>query len=186
MNFIIGPWNEYSICKSNIARGFHPPLSGACNNDAWKWSNGAWIRSEIWACIFPGDPDLAALYASYDACADHSGEGIYAEMFTAALESAAFIEKDIQKLIAIALSKIPADSRLARAVKIACSGYKDGKTLLETRNAIVKDSEDLGFFQAPANVAYTVAGLLYGEGDFGRTVCYAVNCGDDTDCTGAT
>ncbi|MFA7184167.1 MAG: ADP-ribosylglycohydrolase family protein, partial [Victivallales bacterium] len=49
-----------------------------------------------------------------------------------------------------------------------------------------KDNEDLGWFQAPANIGFMVLGLLYGEGDFGKSVCYAVNCGDDTDCTGAT
>ena len=45
---------------------------------------------------------------------------------------------------------------------------------------------DIGCFHAPANVAFAVIGLLYGEGDFARSICLAVNCGDDTDCTGAT
>jgi hypothetical protein len=31
-----------------------------------------------------------------------------------------------------------------------------------------------------------VAGLLYGEGDFGRAICLANSCGEDTDCTCAT
>ena len=41
-------------------------------------------------------------------------------------------------------------------------------------------------FQAPANVAYAVLGLLYGEGDFKKSILLATNCGDDTDCTAAT
>jgi hypothetical protein len=45
---------------------------------------------------------------------------------------------------------------------------------------------DLGFFQAPGNLAYVMIGLLYGEGDFLQSLLYAINCGDDTDCTGAT
>jgi ADP-ribosylglycohydrolase len=186
MQNIIGPWNEYAVCRANIRNGLFPPLSGSCNNDRWKNSNGAWIRSEIWACLFPGEPDMAAQFAYMDACVDHCGDGIFAEMFTAALEAAAFIVNDIKQLIEIGLSKIPADCRIARSVKLACELYEKNTLFKDARNAIVKDSDDLGWFQAPANIGFTVLGLLYGEGDFGRSVCYAVNCGDDTDCTGAT
>ena len=183
---INGPWNEYGVGKANMKAGLMPPLSGSCNNDRWKFSNGAWIRSEIWACCAPGNPDQAIKYAYMDACADHCGEGIYAEMFTAALESAAFIVSDLDTLIAIGLGKIPADCRVARSVNLALKCHRGGKDWREAREAIVKDSADLGWFQAPANIGFTVLGLLYGEGDFGKTVCRAVNCGDDTDCTGAT
>ncbi len=183
---ITGPWNEYGIGKANMVNGFAPPLSGAVNNDQWKNSNGAWIRSEIWACLFPGSPDDVLEFAWYDSCVDHAGDGIYAELFTAALESAAFVIKDIRKLIEVALSKIPADCRVARSVKLACNEYDAGHSLTDARNAIVADSADLGWFQAPANVAFAILGLLYGEGDFGKSLCCAVNCGDDTDCTGAT
>ena len=51
---------------------------------------------------------------------------------------------------------------------------------------MIRASEKTGWFQAPRNVAYMVLGWLYGEGDFGKSICTAVNCGDDTDCTGAT
>ncbi|MDD5729085.1 MAG: ADP-ribosylglycohydrolase family protein [Victivallales bacterium] len=186
MQNIIAPWNEYAVCRANIRNGLYPPLSGSCNNDTWKNSNGAWIRAEIWACLFPGEPDRAAQFAYMDACVDHCGDGIYAEMFIAALEAAAFIVDDLRRLIDIGLSKIPPDSRIARSVKLACKLYDNKNNFADARNAIVRDSEDLGWFQAPANIGFTVLGLLYGEGDFGKSVCYAVNCGDDTDCTGAT
>ena len=186
INAVIGPWNEYEVCRWNCQSGFYPPLSGAVDNEVWKWSNGAWIRSEIWACLFPGDPDAAIGFARLDACCDHEGEGIYAEMFTAALESAAFVEKDLRKLIAIALAKVPDGSRIARSVRLVCNCFDQGDDWTVARNKVVEDSADLGWFQAPANIAFTVLGLLYGKGDFGRSICLAVNCGDDTDCTGAT
>ncbi|MBR0459465.1 MAG: ADP-ribosylglycohydrolase family protein [Victivallales bacterium] len=183
---VSGPWNEYGVGKMNMTNGILPPLSGLCNNDVWKNSNGAWIRSEIWACLFPGDPDEAAQLAWCDSCVDHADDGIYAEVFTASLEAAAFVESDVRKLLEYALIRIPKDCRVARSVHIAMDSYDNGKTWKEAREAIVADSADLGWFQAPANVAFAVVGLLYGEGDFGKSVCIAVGCGDDTDCTGAT
>ncbi len=186
LNHIAGPWNEYGVCKSNMRCGLYPPLSGSVNNERWKRSNGAWIRSELWACLFPGSPDEAACFAAMDACCDHADEGIYAEVFTAALESAAFVVGDLRRLLAIGLAKIPADCRIARNVQLAAELY-DGKTdFAAARNAIVNANEDLGWFQAPANLGFVTLALLYGEGDFGRSVALAVNCGDDTDCTAGT
>lgn len=186
LNYISPYWNEYGICKGNMRAGLLPPLSGEYHNH-WKHSNGAWIRSEIWACLAPGCPDIAIRYAYEDASVDHGGgEGTYAELFTAAVESAAFVETDRDRLIDIGLSKIPEDCRVARSIQIVRDAYAKDLTWQEARTAVVKDSEDLGWFQAPANVAFVVIGWLFGEGDFGKSLCIAVSCGDDTDCTGAT
>ena len=95
--------------------GLLPPLSGHVDN-VYRNSCGCFIRSEIWACLAPGQPQLAAQYAREDAIVDHSEEGMYAEIFTAALQSAAFVESDPNTLIDIALSYVPADSALARAI----------------------------------------------------------------------
>ena len=179
------PWDEYAVAIRNLKNGIYPPFSGSYDN--WFVDGmGCAIRSEIWACLAPGDPERAAKFAYEDACVDHADDGIYAELFTTALESAAFVESDIRKLIDIALAKIPTDCRVARSVGIAIREYEAGHDFKTARNAVVEDSADLGWFQAPANVAFAVIGLLYGEGDFGRSLCFAVNCGDDTDCTGAT
>jgi ADP-ribosylglycohydrolase len=186
LNYISPYWNEYGIGKGNMRAGLLPPLSGEYHNH-WKHSNGAWIRSEIWACLSPGCPDIAIQYAYEDASVDHGGgEGTYAELFTAAVESAAFVDTDRDKLIDVGLSKIPADCRVARSIGIVRDAYAKDLTWQEAREAVVKDSGDLGWFQAPANVAFVVIGWLFGEGDFGKSLCIAVSCGDDTDCTGAT
>jgi hypothetical protein len=186
LNFISPDWNEYGINKANQRVGLIPPLSGEYNNE-WKHSNGAWIRSEIWACLAPGCPDIAIRYAYEDASVDHGGgEGTNAELFIAAVQSAAFVVSHRDKLIQIGLSRIPADCRIARSVNIVLKAYADGRTWQEARELILKDSEDLGWFQAPANLAFVILGWLYGEGDFGKSLCIAVSCGDDTDCTGAT
>lgn len=111
-------WAEYGISKKNLEVGLLPPLSGEFQNDKWKNSNGAWIRSELWACLAPGFPNIAIKYALMDASIDHGlGEGTYAEMFTAALQSMAFVETDTRVIIETALTYIPADCRVAKCIR---------------------------------------------------------------------
>jgi hypothetical protein len=47
------------------------------------------------------------------------------------------------------------------------------------------DTGQLGY-DVPSNIAFTLAGLLYGGDDFGKVQCTCVNFGEDTDCTAAT
>lgn len=206
--YVTPHWSEYGTAKVNLRAGLQPPLSGAVNN-IFKDSCGAFIRSEIWACIAPGCPKIAVEYALQDAIIDHgNGEGTFAEVFCAAFESAAFVENDIFKLIKLGLSYIPSGCGVAKAVKHVVDCYESKKTWQETRNEILQfyrgrtvpfleepiSQEDIkrGFedgplgWDVPSNIAIVIIGLLYGEGDFSRSVCIAVNCGEDTDCTAAT
>lgn len=201
---VVAHWAEYGIGKVNLRTGLVPPLSGYYNN-YFKDSNGAWIRSEIWACLCPGRPDLAVKYAYEDASVDHADEGIYAEVFTAALESAAFVEKDYEKLIDIALSYVPTDCGVAKAIRLVQKCKKEGKTWREARKILLTEvpgafshatkpdvaPEDVvprgpEGYDAPSNIGIMMIGWYYGDGDFGKTLCTAVNCGEDTDCTAAT
>lgn len=188
LSFITGYWNEYGIARRNMEKGIMPPLCGEVENP-WKHSNGAWIRTEIWATLAPAYPDLAVRFALEDAKVDHGyGEGTHSAAFVAALESAAFVVSDLKRLIEIGLAKIPADCRTAKTVKFVLDSYEKGVDPFETRNAVQKMNADIGdgWFQAPSNVGYVVIGLLYGEGDFKKSMLTALNCGDDTDCTAGT
>ena len=180
-------WNEYGVAKSNLQMGLLPPLSGELHNEKWKTSNGAWIRSELWACLAPGFPNIAAKYAIMDACIDHGlSEGTHAEVFTAVLESFAFFESDVRKLIETALTYIPEASMITSTVRLVLDCYDNGTPWQETRNRIVEDVKEVGWFQAAGNIGFTVLGLMYGEGDMLQSLVYAVGCGDDTDCTAGT
>lgn len=188
ISFIVPHWNEYGIGKANMKRGLPPPLSGDYDND-WCHSNGAWIRTEIWATVAPAMPHVAAKYALEDASVDHgTGEGTYAAAFVAALQSAAFVLSDLEECIRVGLSAIPQDCRMAKSIAHLLSCRRDGMSWQEARNAIQRLNADIGngWFEAPSNVAYAMIGLLWGEGDFKRSMITAINCGDDTDCTGAT
>ncbi|HHU08304.1 MAG TPA: ADP-ribosylglycohydrolase family protein, partial [Clostridiaceae bacterium] len=45
LSYVMPHWNEYGVGKANLRAGFFPPLSGELNNEEWKHSNGAWIRT---------------------------------------------------------------------------------------------------------------------------------------------
>lgn len=180
-------WNEYGIGKKNLSLGLLPPLSGEFENDKWKHSNGAWIRSEVWACLAPGFPNVAIKYAIMDASVDHGmGEGVYAEIFTAALQSIAFMETDIRKIVETALTYIPESCRVAQCVRLVLAEYDKKTPYREVRELLVETTKDLGWFQAPLNLGFVAIGLIYGEGDFKKSLIYTINCGDDTDCTAGT
>lgn len=180
-------WNEYGTAKANLFDGIMPPLCGELNNDSWKESNGAWIRSEVWACLAPCYPDIARLFAYYDAVVDHGiNEGTYAELFTVTLQSLAFKENNISVLIDQALMAIPKDCKVAKAINIVKEEYKKGTPYREVRELLVNTFGEDGWFQSPLNLGFVAIGLLYGEGDFKKSLLYAVNCGDDADCTAGT
>ena len=216
--YVSAAFSEYGTGKNNFRMGILPPLSGYMRNEN-RNSNGAWIRTEIWACLCAGNPALAATYAYYDACVDHSGEGVYAAVFMAAVQAAAFFESDVHKLIAIGLSYIPAACGVRSAVELVLSCRRKGDTWKQARKKLLctlpsSFGEMMGEWQgtaqvpaskkcpvqtkdpdipkaefgydAPASIGIILIGWLWGEGDFGKSICLAVNCGEDTDCTAGT
>lgn len=203
LSYIVADVSEYGMGKNNIAMGLLPPLSGWYNNK-FKNSCGCFIRSEIWACLAPGHPEIAVKFAYEDAIVDHSEEGVYAEIFCAALQSAAFSESDASLLIKACLSFIPKDCAIAIAVRTAEESFNKGLSWKEARKKILQtvpgsfgrvpkgqDPETdvpLGEtgYNAPSNIGLMIIGWLYGEGDFSKAICIAAGCGEDTDCTAAT
>jgi ADP-ribosylglycohydrolase len=179
------PWDEYGYATFNLRRGLMPPLCGSFNN--WfRNSMGATIRAEIWAMMAPGSPDVAAQLGQMDAVLDHAEEGVWALMFLAALESAAFFETDANALLDTGLARIPAASRIARAVREVRQAFLGGETALQARARVLSAVGHSNVTDTAQNLGFIALGLLYGKGDFGASVCGAVNCGYDTDTTGAT
>ncbi len=179
------PWDEYGFCSRNLERGLLPPVSG-CFENFFIDNMGSPIRSEIWACLFPANPQAAAVMAWKDSSLDHAGgEGTYGEMFWAAVESAAFVESDPEMLIKIGLEMIPAYSEISRVIRDAVWCYKNGVRWANARNKIVECYGGNHGCHAVPNHGFTILGWLYGK-DFGDKLCKAVNCGYDSDCTGAT
>lgn len=207
-SFIVPNWAEYGMGKANLRAGLQPPLSGMLANP-YRDSCGCFIRSEIWACLAPGRPELAARYAWEDAIVDHAGDGALCEVFYAAMQSAAFVESDPLRLIDIALSYVPGDCAVAKAIAAAKECAARRAPIEEVRRAIhdaapgtfgvqgallanipTEGPEALQIgkpgFDAPENVAFSIAALLYYPQDFEKALLFANSFGEDTDCTCAS
>lgn len=173
------------VALNNLKRGILPPASGQADNPYSEWI-GAQIRADIWGYVAPGQPELAATLAYRDAVISHSRNGIYGEMFFAALLAAAYVERDVRALVEIALSEIPARSRFSEAIRNTLTWCEQDADWESTWERIMAEYGHYHRVHTINNAALTVAALLHGGGDFTRTIAIAVMSGLDTDCNGAT
>jgi ADP-ribosylglycohydrolase len=179
------PWDEYGYALFNMRRSLRPPLTGAFEN--WfRHSLGGVCRTEIWAMVAPGAPQVAATYAWQDAILDHAEEGVWGAMFWAGIESAAFFLSDTNRLLDIGLNLIPKTCRVAQAVGVVREAHLSGASPLEARSRILQAVGSDNFTDTPQNIGFMALGWLYGEGDFGASICAAVNCGYAAGSNGAS
>ncbi len=176
------------IAYRNFALLIAPPASATFRNPYREWI-GAQIRADGFAYGAAGNPELAAEFAWRDASISHVKNGIYGEMWAAALIAAAFVCADVSQIIEVGLSQIPRNCRLARDVGEVVQWRRDGFSYDEASEQIhAKWDEDNwhDWTHANSNATIVALGLLWGEGDFEKSVCRAVQACFDTDCNGAT
>ncbi len=186
-------WGGYGVSTEhtaylNLASGIPAPRSGsiAQNGAALAEQIGGQIFSDIWGWVAPNDPARAADLAAVASSVSHDGEGIEGGRFIAALVSAAFCERNPDRLIAIGLQQISPASDYARVVK-ALLAFHD-QQLDDWRAAFAHLQANFGYDRYPGmvpiipNAGVIVLALLYGAGDFSRTLQIANLCGWDTDC----
>jgi len=179
------------VAYRNLVNGIMPPESAGFRNPYREWI-GAQIRCDAFGYAAPGWPEKAAEFAFRDAAVSHVKNGIYGEMFFAALIAACLVTDNLDEAIDAALGEIPARSRLAEAVAQTRSFCADED---DWEKAWDKISEAYGHYHGVHtinNAALVLMGLLYGmrEDDpaalYEKAIALAVHGGWDTDCNGAT
>ncbi|HNT77333.1 MAG TPA: ADP-ribosylglycohydrolase family protein [Anaerolineae bacterium] len=170
-----------------LKHGIEAPQSGsiALNGQVVAEQIGAQIFIDGWAMVAPGDPAFAADLARRAASVSHDGEAVYGAQVLAAMESAAFVEPDLDRLLDVGVSVIPADSLIARMItelrdlRVREPDWRKAREWLAESYGYHKYGG--GCHMIP-NHGLILLSLLYGDDDFQKTLMIVNTSGWDTDC----
>ncbi len=181
-------WTAERAAYRNFLNGYLPPDSASYKNPFREWI-GAQIRGDVFGYVNPAKPEEAAAMAWTDARISHAKNGIYGEMWVAAMLAAAYGTENIPYIIKAGLAEIPATCRLYEAIEKICNEYSSGRSEEDTFKDIAarwNETDPFDWCHTISNAEIVAASLLYGNGDYGKSICMAVSQGFDTDCNGAT
>lgn len=176
------------IAYRNIANMMSPPESATFGNPYREWI-GAQIRTDLYGWVNPCDPATAAEMAWRDGRISHTKNGLYGAMFAASMCAAAFSGCSAEEVIRQGLGQIPAQCRLAVAVEEVLEWHKRNMSAEEAIckvHASWNEADPYDWCYVTPNAMLVAIALLWGNGDFTRTIGLAVEAGFDTDCNAAT
>lgn len=183
--------------RYNVRQGIMPPASGHWMNNPHADDLDFQIEADFIGLMSPGMVGQSLEIAERVGHIMNSGDGFYGGAFVAGLYSAAFVENNPARIVDMALEGIPAESTFWQTIDDVRTLHKrypaDWKAawfeLLKKWGADTgcPKGVSLSFdIDAKLNSAYVALGLLYGDGDFGKSMEIATRCGQDSDCNPAT
>ncbi len=172
----------------NLKNGIPAPQSGSLvqNGSTLAEQIGGQIFIDTWGLICPDQPEKAARLASVSASVSHDGEGLEGARFIAACIALAFTHDDIEEIVRLALEHVGAQSTYRRVAEAVMAFHRENSTDFRACRDMLNDQ--WGYDRYPGvchiipNAGVCVLAMLYGGGDFARTVEIATMCGWDTDC----
>ncbi len=173
------------VAYYNLVRGLEPPETAVRDNPYREWI-GAQIRADGFGYAAPGNPELAAEFGFRDAALSHTANGIYGEMWVAAMLAGAFLSDDVEEVIEIGLAEIPEKSRLTEAIRQTVAWCKKESGWEKVCDSIQQDYGHYHGVHTINNACLVALGMMKAEGDLGLGACISVMGGWDTDCNGAT
>jgi len=175
--------------------GYSPPATGSKDFNPNWFQIDPQLVNEIWAVTAPGMLDYATRKSAWAARITNDDFGIEPTMHYAAMYAAAFFESDIERLIDIGTEALPPGSRFAGTVEHMKRLFRQHPDDWRKARAAMAASY-YGEFEynrrawpavdANLNGACGILALLYGGGDFQRTLDIASGLGFDADNQAAT
>ncbi|GHU58085.1 hypothetical protein FACS189411_12900 [Bacteroidia bacterium] len=173
--------------------GLTPPATGMKDYNPHWFQIDPQLINEIWAVTSPGMIDYAVAKSEWAARITNDDWGVEPTMFYGALYSAAFFENDINKLIAIGYQYLPANGRFRKAIddmralhKQYPDNWVEARQKLRDKYYYNEPEETQTKWNSILNGSCAVLALLYGEGDYQRTLDLACAMGFDADNQAAT
>ena len=152
-------------------------------------SIGEFNRRDFWGLITPGDQELGAEFAFREADETLSKNGVYSAMWVAGMIAATFVTNDIPTIIRAGMEQIPESSRLADILDSILEWHEleiDYGTCVYRIHEMWHETDPLHHFHSLPNSALIAIALLLGEGDFAKSICFAVESCFATSINGAT
>ena len=180
-------WCANRGAYGNFLKGIWPPQSGHPRNTPWGDAIDFQIEADMFGLICPGLPRISNAWGDKVGHIMNYGDGVYAGMAMAAMYAEAFFESDPHKLARYSLLAIPAESGYAQMVRDVLDlherypNWQDAWQKLEPKWGL-KDGKRVSGVDVRINGAYVYMGLLYGDGDFWKTMNVSMRCGRDSDC----
>lgn len=190
-------WHANQAARYNILNGIRPPLSGNWMNNPHADDIDYQIESDFAGLMSPGMPNAASAISDKVGHIMNYGDGWYGGVFVGAMYSLAFASKDVPYVVGEALKTIPAESDFYKCISDVITWHRASPSdwhgcwqQLQQKWADEKGCPD-GVndpfdIDAKLNAAYVVMGLLYGNGDFSRSLEVATRAGQDADCNPST
>jgi ADP-ribosylglycohydrolase len=169
----------------NLLHGVPADQAATIRNPYREWI-GALIRGDVFGWINPGRPRAAMALAYQDAALSHTANGIYGELWSAALIAEAFTASTVAEAFEASLAHVPPRSRLAETLHDVHRMRRAGLSWDEGLAGIQELYSRYSWVHTIPNAALIAAGLLWGENDYAATVGLTVMGGWDTDSNGAT
>lgn len=187
-------WASNARVKELLGQGYLPPETGSKEHNQYWYRITSQLINEIWGVIYPGMTNTAAAWGEWGGKITGDDWGTHGPILFAAMYSAAFFETDVKTLIKIGMDKLPEDSPYLKAIQNLLKWSEENADWRETRKLIHEhyythiDGFEIEYPVGGAiiNGLSGIMALLYGEGDFTKTVGIAVTSGYDCDNQAAT
>ncbi|MGX5820896.1 ADP-ribosylglycohydrolase family protein [Chitinophaga lutea] len=190
-------WHANQAARHNILNGIKAPESGHWRNNPHADDIDFQIEADFAGLMAPGMPNTASAICDSIGHIMNYGDGWYGGVYVAAMYSLAFVSDDIQWIVTEALKTIPAQSKYRQCMESVIANHKKfpndwKRTWFEVERNWNEDLYCPDGVHNPLNIdatvnsAYILIGLLYGNGDFTKTMDISMRCGQDADCNPAS